>query len=192
MQDQHAPEKPLVSRLLDKAGIDRAYPLVRNIAPGVTLERWNRFARPQISARSAKWPRGLMTVQNAAGYILGLFGFEVRDDLHQSRTLCIRNIIVPNVPGRDTIWASLVDAAETLAGTNRCQGIRAELADDLDPSDTDRAWIVSRVEKSGYVLDGIRAFKRVPDAAAGPGISSPGGGAGGGMGGGRTRGPAGP
>jgi len=173
-----------VSRPLDKAGIDRAYPLVRNIAPGVTLERWNRFARPQISARSAKWPRGLMTVQNAAGYILGLFGFEVRDDLRNSRTLCIHNIIVPNVPGRDTIWATLVDAAETLAEGSRCQAIRAELADDLDPSDTDRAWIVARIEKSGYALDGIRAFKRMPKALAGPDISGPGGGASGGKGGG--------
>lgn len=163
-----------MSRLLDKAGIGRAYPLVRNIAPGVTPERWDRFARPHISARPARWPRGLMTVQNAAGYILGLFGFEVRDDLQESRTLCIHNIIVPNVPGRDTIWASIVDAAETLAKENGCQGIRTELADDLDPSDTDRAWIVARLQKSGYALDGIRAFKRMPKALTGPGISGTG------------------
>jgi len=179
-----APEIPLVPRLLDKAAIGRAYPLVLNIAPGITLERWNHFARPQIASRSSKWPRGLMTIQNAAGYILGLFVFEVRDDLHENRTLCISNIIVPNVPGRDTIWASMVDTVETLARDNGCRGIRAEVADDLDPSDTDRAWVEACLRKSGYALEGVRAFKRMPKALAGRGNSGSGGGASGGKDGG--------
>ena len=75
--------EPLAPRLLDRDTIDRAYPLVRSIATGVTLDRWGRFARPLVSSRSSSWPRGLMTIQNAAGYILGLYGFEVRDDLQE-------------------------------------------------------------------------------------------------------------
>lgn len=174
-------DKILMPRLLGKAAISRAYPLVRNLAPGVTLERWNRFARPQIASRSLKWPRGLMTIQNPSGYILGLFGFEVRDDLHESRTLCVNNIVVPNVPGRDRIWASIVNAAETLAKENGCRAIRAELIDDLDPSANDRAWIVACLEGSGYAPDGIRAFKRIRNAPRGPDGPGPDGGTRGGM-----------
>ena len=37
--------EPLAPRLLDRDTIDRAYPLVRSIATGVTLDRWGRFAQ---------------------------------------------------------------------------------------------------------------------------------------------------
>lgn len=151
----------LTPRLLDRATVEQAFPLVRNIVAGITLDRWNRFARPYLASRSPDWPRGLMTIQNAAGYILGLFGFDVRDDLHQSRTLCIDNIIVPDLPGRDAIWASAIDAAEHLARINGCRAIRAGFADELDPSQGDRKWIVMSLERSGYSLEGVQALKRL-------------------------------
>ncbi len=151
----------LVPRLLDRMSIDRAFPLVRNLAPAITLDRWTRFARPHLTSRSPNWPRGLMTIQNPAGYILGLFAFEVRDDLQENRALCIDNIIVPNIPGRDMIWAAVVDAAEHLANINGCRVIRAGFADELDPTDSDRAWIKGSLEHAGYSFEGVRAFKRV-------------------------------
>ncbi len=158
----------LTPRLLDKATIDRAFPLVRNLAPEITLDRWTRFAKPHLSSRSPDWPRGLMTIQNAAGYILGLFVFEVRDDLYEKRVLCIDNIIVPNIPGRDAIWVEIVRAVEHVAAMNGCRTIRAGLADDLEPAsrDRDRAWLTGSLEKSGYSFEGMRAIKRLETAAA--------------------------
>jgi len=72
----------LTPRFLDRRTIDKAYPLVRNIVPGMTAARWTQFVRPHLVPRSPDWPRGVMTIQNAAGYILSLFAFEVRADLH--------------------------------------------------------------------------------------------------------------
>jgi hypothetical protein len=155
----------LTPRLLDKSTIGRAFPLVRNLVPTMTQERWTQFARPHLAARSPHWPRGLMAIQNPGGYILGLFVFEVRDDLHETRALCIDNIIVPNLPGRDLVWASVVDTVEHLAAMNGCRVIRAGLADELDPSDFDRAWLSTSLEKSGYSLDGVRAVKRIDSTA---------------------------
>lgn len=158
----------LVPRLLDREMVDRAYPLVRNIAPGITLDRWNRFARPLIASRSAAWPRGLMTIQNAANCILALFGFEVRDDLNDGRTLLLDNIITASIPGRDKIWSAVMDAADHLAKVNGCHAIRAGLVGDLDASDKDRAWLVHSLEGAGFALDGVRACKRLdmPEGAA--------------------------
>ena len=151
----------LAPRLLDQNTIDQAYPLVRNLANGITLDRWGRFARPFVSTRSSPWPRGLMTIQNEAGYILALFGFEVRDDLYENRTLCIENIVIASIPGRDTIWAAMVNAAEQLATMHGCHAIRAGLTDDLDPHDTDRRWLINSLQSAGYSLEGVRAFKRM-------------------------------
>ena len=151
----------LIARLLDRATIDRAYPLARDILPGLTLDRWIRFVRPYLAPRRPDWPRGVMIMQNTAGYILGLFVFEVREDLQESRTLCVDNIIIPSLPGRDTIWASTIAAAEQLAKTSRCRAIEAGLTGQLDPSDGDRAWVFASLESSGYSFGGVRAVKRL-------------------------------
>ena len=148
----------LTPRFLDRRTIDKAYPLVRNTVPGLTVDRWARFVRSQLAPRSPDWPRGMMTIQNAAGYILALFAFEVRDDLHENRIFYMDHIMVPNLPGRGTIWASAIDAAEQLAKLNGCRAIRAELRGDLDRSDKD---LLISLERSGYSPAGVRAFKRL-------------------------------
>ena len=152
---------PLTPRLLDKSTIDRAFPLVRTLAPGMTLDRWTRFARPHIAFRDPQWPRGLMAIQNPSGYLLGLFVFAVRDDLYERRALCVDNIIIPNIPGRDMVWAAVVDAAEHLALMNGCRIIRAGLADELEPLARDQAWLRTSLTCSGYSLEGTRAVKRL-------------------------------
>jgi hypothetical protein len=160
---------PLAPRLLDPGTIERAYPLVRNLTSGITRDRWGRFARPLVASRSALWPRGLMTIQNAAGYIFGLFSFEVRDDLRANRTLSVENIMIATLPGRDTIWATVVEAVEDLARIHGCRAIRASLNDEFDPGDDGRTWLAGSLEAAGYVRDGVRARKRIgtDDAANG-------------------------
>ena len=116
----------LTARFLDRRTIDKAYPLVRNIVPGMTAARWTQFVRPQLVPRSQDWPRGVMTIQNAGGYILSLFAFEVRADLHESRIFYMDHIMIPNLPGRGTLWASTICAAERLAEMNGCRTIWAE------------------------------------------------------------------
>jgi len=151
----------LVSQLLNPANIDRAYPLVRNVASSVTLDRWARFARTLVSAKSSPWPHGLMSIQNEAGCILAFFSFEVRDDIRENRTLCLENIIIASFPGRSAIRAAVVDAAEQLARMHACSAIRAGLTDGLDLHDSDRRWLVSSFASAGYSLDGVRACKRL-------------------------------
>jgi hypothetical protein len=148
----------LTPRFLDRRTIDKAYPLVRNIVPGMTVDRWARFVRSQLAPRSPDWPRGVMTIQNAAGYILALFAFEVRDDLHENRIFNMDHIMIPNLPGRGTIWASAIDAAEQLAKLNGCLAIQVELAGEFECSDKN---LLISLEGSGYSPVGVRAFKRL-------------------------------
>jgi hypothetical protein len=148
----------LTARLLDRRTIDKAYPLVRNVIPGMTAARWTRFVRPQLALRSPDWPRGVMTIQNVAGYILSLFAFEVRADLHESRIFYMDHIMIPDLPGRMTIWASTVSAAERLAEMNRCGAVRAEFERGSEVSDKD---LLMSFESMGYCLAGVRVFKRL-------------------------------
>ena len=157
-QELPAMVETLRARFLDRRTIDQAFPLVRNIVPGMTAARWARFVRPRLMPRSPDWPRGVMTVQNAGGCILSLFAFEVRADLHESRIFHMDHIMVPNLLGRGTIWASTIGAAERLAEMNGCRALRAEFGDDSEHSDRD---ILTALESMGYSLSGVRAFKRL-------------------------------
>src|SRR4029077_3011704 len=103
-------------------------------------------------------PRGVMTIQNAAGYILALFVFEVRDDLYEGRILYLDYFMVPNVAGRRRIWDSAIGAAENLARLNGCRAIRAELGGELERSDEN---LLTSLERSGYSPAGVRTLKRL-------------------------------
>ena len=156
----------LTPRFLDRRTIDKAYPLVRNIVPGMTAARWTQFVRPHLVPRTPDWPRGVMTIQNAAGYILSLFAFEVRADLHESRIFHMDHIMIPNLPGRGTLWASTIGAAERLAEMNGCRAIWAEFRGGAERSDTD---LLTSLERSGYAPAGVRHFKRLEAKSGGVG-----------------------
>lgn len=148
-------------RLLTRESVVQAFPLVCNMLPQITLKQWVGFARPHLMSGWQTMPRGLMTVQNDDGYILGMFSFEVRGDLTETRVLWIDNIIVPNIPGRDVVWASVVDAIDGLVEKNRCHAVRAGLADTLERADGDRLWVRISLEKAGYSFDGVQGFRRL-------------------------------
>jgi hypothetical protein len=156
----------LTARFLDRRTIDKAYPLARNIVPGMTAARWTRFIRPHLVRRSPDWPRGVMTIQNAHGCIFSLFAFEVRADLHESRVLYIGHIMIPNLPGRGTIWAATIGAAERLAELNSCPAIRTEFGDVSERWDED---LLMSLEGMGYSRARIRAFKRMEAKSGRPG-----------------------
>jgi hypothetical protein len=162
----------LTPRFLDRRTIDKAYPLVRNIVPGMTAARWTQFVRPHLVPRSPDWPRGVMTIQNAAGYILSLFAFEVRADLHESRIFHMDHIMIPNLPGRGTLWASTIGAAERLAEMNGCRAIWAEFRGGAERSDAD---LLTSLERSGYAPAGVRHFKRLEakSGRVGDGVTRP-------------------
>jgi hypothetical protein len=150
--------EPLTPRFLDRRTIDKAYPLVRNMMPGMTPARWAQFVRPRLMPHSPDWPRGVMTVQNASGCILSLFAFEVRADLHESRIFCMDHIMIPSLPGRGTIWACAIDCAERLAEMNGCGAIRAEFGEGVEGSDKA---LLMLLDSMGYSLAGVRALKRL-------------------------------
>ena len=168
----------LTPRFLERSTINKAYPLVRNIVPGMTATRWTQFVRLHLVPRSPDWPRGVMTIQNAAGYILSLFAFEVRTDLREGRIFQMDHIMIPSLPGRGTLWALTIGTAERLAEMNGCAAIWAEFPGGAECSDNE---LLISLERSGYSPAGVRAFKRLEAKSGragdgGDGVTRPGGG----------------
>ena len=68
------------------------------------------------------------------------------------------HIMIPSLPGRGTIWACTVGAAERLAEMNGCGAIRAEFGDASEGSDKG---LLMLLESMGYSPAGVRALKRL-------------------------------
>ncbi len=93
----------------------QAYPLIREVAPNLSLAEWVDFARP-LSAQKGDTGgcRGIIIAERSR-YIRGLFIYEVNPELSHGRTLFARNIIVLDLVQRDAVAEALVDAMERLA-----------------------------------------------------------------------------
>lgn len=130
--------KPLV-----RQRIDQAFPLVSAIAPDLTVQRWRQFASAALPAdgdAGSGGDRGIMTLQNDRGYILGLFSHAVCDHLRLGRVLGVDNLMVADLFDAGGAMEALLEAMERLARENHCVAIHTDLPEHLPTlSDSCRA-----------------------------------------------------
>lgn len=117
----------LAVRPLERRQIAQAFPLVRATLPDTRLTRWTEFARGYTHPRMERGSRGLMAAQNQAGYIAGLFTYEVKDELALGRSLTIGNLLVADFPGRDKTAEHMIEGMHALANLLGCIAISVEL-----------------------------------------------------------------
>jgi hypothetical protein len=101
---------------------DAAYPLVRSIAPEVTLEDWLDYVERRCREGGLK---GLFDVNGA---LVGLFSYRFGERLRHGRVLALDDFVTFELsraaPGR----AALMAAAEELARSLGCTGIEVRIA----------------------------------------------------------------
>jgi hypothetical protein len=121
--DPHPVTVKFLTRPLERDQIAQAYTLIQSADPTITLDRWSRFAHRLITPPRLNRPAGIITVQTEAGYMCGMFVFEIVDDLRLTRTLSIRNVVAISLVQPDAIVGALLAAAESLAHLNGCAAI---------------------------------------------------------------------
>jgi hypothetical protein len=108
--------------------INQAYALVRTADPRVTAEKWRadaaRFVSPDESEE--KSTRGVLTVQNDQGYILGLFCYAACDHLRHGRALKVENLIALDLFDSAGAIEILLQSMADLAQKSACTVIEAE------------------------------------------------------------------
>ncbi|MGQ9368129.1 hypothetical protein [Azospirillum sp. ST 5-10] len=113
-----------IAKPLDRGQIDQAFPLVRTIAPELTVERWRAYAGAAIGRRGgAAATRGIMTVQNDRGYIHGLFSYSVEENLRCGRILVVDDFIVLDLFDVAAAASTLLRSMDGLARSLSCRSI---------------------------------------------------------------------
>jgi len=140
--------------------VDQAYGLVRLVAPQVSLEAWRDFARGLISPSEAP-ESGVLTVEDARGYILGLVGYVVDHDLEYGETLMAKNLIALDGTSsrKREIAFALIKAIEDLARDKRCGAIRT-IVHEPEAALRD-AWIIEVLKYNGHHTEARRFIKAV-------------------------------
>jgi hypothetical protein len=151
--DSHPVTVKFLTRPLERDQIAQAYALLQSVDPAVTLDRWSRFAHRMIAPPRVNRPTGIMTVQTEAGYMCGLFVFEIVDDLRLTRTLIIRNVVAISLVQPDAIMCALLAAAESLAHLNGCAAITT-----LVDCGTDN-WVTEQLTSNGFHQTGLVSTK---------------------------------
>jgi hypothetical protein len=114
--------------------VEQAWPLVREIATGISFESWCAYARAMLSPIDPERDiRGILVVQRKRT-IRGLVTYETINDLTHGRMLLLRNAVVMDLALRETIAASLHARSMDIARQTACGSLYLEVAPQM-------AWI---------------------------------------------------
>jgi hypothetical protein len=163
--------KPLIRRQ-----IDQAFPVVQTIAPDLDVERWRDFAAAVLSAQELEFgeesterieaalrPRGIMTVQNARGYIHGLFSYTVEEHLRHGRVLAVENFIVLDLFDMAGAADELLNAMDSVAEGLGCTAIHTNLPDDYSSLPDYCNWLLTCFREAGHAVETLRLCKQMID-----------------------------
>ena len=125
---------PVQSGELATEKVEQAWPLVREIATGISLESWCAFAQAMLSPPNPEHDRrGILAVQRKRT-IRGLVTYETIVDLIHGRMLFLRNAVVMDLALRESIAASLHASCTDIARQTACDSLYLEVAPQM-------AWI---------------------------------------------------
>ncbi len=102
----------------------QAYPLVREVAPEVTLDQWRRYARALIRSPRER-QSGIVALRCENNYLRGLFAYRVVPDLLSGRTLVVDCLAVSTLFSPGEIADALLAEAERIAQRHRCATVHA-------------------------------------------------------------------
>ncbi|CAO3407780.1 hypothetical protein [Azospirillum largimobile] len=162
-------DEGFIAKPLGRRQIDQAYPLVCAIAPGLGVDQWRAFAAAVLGtaakggggAGGSGLPAeaGIITLQNAQGYMHGLFSYVVEPHLRHGRVLSVDNFVVLDLFDVAGIAETLLRAMEALARRLGCAAIHTTLSDRYIPLDSRRSPIPDCFRTEGHRQETVRFCK---------------------------------
>jgi len=155
-----------IAKPLGRRQIDQAYPLVCVAAPGLAVEQWRAFAAAVLDingeAGGAPAPRtGIMTVQNARGYLHGLFSYAIEEHLRHGRVMTVDNFVVLDLFDVTGVAGTLLDAMDVLARRLGCSAIHTALPEHSIIDWTPNNRIADCFIRDGHRRETIRLCKNL-------------------------------
>ena len=136
--------------------VDQAYPLYQIASGDLTLGKWRSYAAVR-STPGGVIPGGgggVVSVENAQGYIHGLFDYHIDVDLHCGRILVCENIVALDLFDAKPVLVVLFEAMDSLAKRHRCRSVHVNVPQ------ADTALVLS-LEDAGHSVRSVGLCKRL-------------------------------
>lgn len=134
-----------VFRPLTAEQVDIAYPLVRELFHGLTMDQWRYYALQLIDEKpQAASHHGINVAERPERYLRGLFSHHVIPDPEHGERLMIDCVVVPDAMDRTVLAESLLQAAERLADQHGCNDVQVQL-------DARNQWIAPLFASAGCI-----------------------------------------
>lgn len=136
--------------------VSQAFPLVQSASGDLSLEKWRSYVAVR-SAPGGVIPHGgggVVSVENAQGYIHGLFDYRIDVDLGCGRTLVCENVVALDLLNAKPVLAALFDAMDSLAKEHRCQAVHVSVP-------RTGVALVPRLKDAGHAVRSVGLCKRL-------------------------------
>lgn len=144
---------------LEPCRVDATFPIAQAAVPGLTLERWRRFAANAASPDAAAAASGIMVVENERGYIQGFCTYRVQRDMRLGTVFAVDDLIALDLIDSQPVAAALVDALETRARELGCAAVRLQMDEAaLGPY---RPVLEQFLKRSGQPADSIQRVRPI-------------------------------
>jgi hypothetical protein len=117
---------PLTTRELPPESLPQAWPLVREIVDGATLENWCAFGRAVLSPDTAAFTRRGIVVVERGRTIRGLVTYRTTQAPARGRTLLLSNAVVLDLVLGERIAQLLHSAVLDVARRENCRALVLE------------------------------------------------------------------
>jgi hypothetical protein len=101
-----------------KEGVDRAFPLMRAVAPDLSLQEWREYCR-----NGGQREETVLAI-NASGYVKGLCVFSVRDHGRYGRLLDVPIFVVASAADAEGVGVELLLFLAATRDSEACAGVR--------------------------------------------------------------------
>lgn len=126
LQQRHRGDSAVIASILPSYsikpigpdGVDRAFPLMRPVAPDLSLQEWRRFCRDGGQREET------VLAINSKGYVKGLCIFAIRDHRHYGRLLDVPVFVVASAADSEGVGAELLQFLEATRDSEGCSGVR--------------------------------------------------------------------
>jgi hypothetical protein len=155
-------------RQLSAADITRAFPLIQAAYSGLSARDWIRFAELQVRGSQTRPNRtGIVGVENADGYINGLFTYTIVEDGLAGRALICDHFVVLELLPVGRPFAVLIEAAQDLGRDAGCDQVQLCIPSRWTAPDAVRSPVVRLLDEAGFDCQSLRFQRADPgdDAA---------------------------
>lgn len=135
--------------------IGQAFPLVREVAPSLTFERWVRIASP-MTREDEFDRRGILAATVASGHLYGLCLYRV-EPLKMPKILVAHYLAAFGIGQQEPVARSLVAAVDRLAFRLGCETIQASVA-------SSQRSVRACLEAAGHRIRQVEFSKDIGDA----------------------------